>query len=65
MKLPLTPEFLGERQRFALLHCCEDCVLFDALREECAHDWPTVGHRRSYYEAGPSDIIFCKEFELA
>jgi hypothetical protein len=64
MRLPFAPEFLVERQAYALKHCCEDCVLFNKATEECAHGWPNEAHRRSYYETPQSDIVFCKEFEL-
>lgn len=65
MKLPLDPEFLVERERYALQHCCEECVLFDPRLDQCAHEWPTEGHRRAYYQRPTAMVIFCKEFELA
>jgi hypothetical protein len=64
MQFPLTPEFLEERRRYALQHCCEECALFDEARNECAHGWPNAIHRRAYYETPRAKIIFCKEFEL-
>ncbi len=64
MKLPISPSFLIERERFALRHCCEECALFDEQTDDCAHGWPTEGHRRTYYQSNPPAIIFCKEFEL-
>jgi hypothetical protein len=64
MRLPLDPQFLAERERYSLKHCCEECVLFDARTAACAHEWPTEGHRRAYYDASAAAVIFCKEFEL-
>ena len=64
MKLAASPEFFSEKSRYALKHCCEECVLFDARRQECAHEWPNEAHRRAYYEGSPTEIVFCKEFEL-
>jgi hypothetical protein len=65
MRLPASSDFFDERERFALRHCCEECVLYDAARKECAHEWPNETHLMRYYEQTPSEIVFCKEFELA
>ena len=65
MRFPATAQFFAERQTFALRHCCEECVLYDAQKKECAHEWPNETHLRHYYENSPEEIVFCKEFELA
>jgi hypothetical protein len=63
MRIGRDQSFDTERRRFALLHCCEDCGLFDPRQETCAHEWPLTGHRRADYDAPGPDILFCKEFE--
>lgn len=65
MRFPASPEFFDEKQHFALRHCCEECVLFDHAKKECAHEWPNDTHLAAYYDQSPSEIVFCKEFELA
>jgi hypothetical protein len=64
MRIPRDPAFDAERKQFSLRHCCEDCGLFDALRNACAHEWTTEEHRRADYEKPTPDLLFCKEFEL-
>lgn len=68
MRLPRDERFDRERSALRLRHCCEDCGLFDPRTEQCAHEWPTEGHRRADYDgqlAPGAEINFCKEFELA
>jgi hypothetical protein len=62
MRLPWTPDFDAERERFALRFCCEECGHFDAVHERCRHEWPNELHRRQRVEVPILD--FCKEFEL-
>jgi hypothetical protein len=64
VRLPWTPRFAEERERFALTFCCEECGHFDAMEARCRHDWPTELHRRARYEEGADEVVFCKEFEL-
>ncbi len=68
MILRWTDRFAEERARFALRHVCEDCALYDERIHACAHEYPTDVHERAYYDPPngkpPSDIVFCKEFEL-
>ncbi len=64
MRLPFSPQFLVERQKYNLRHCCEDCCLFEAKSADCAHGWPNDAHRSAYYESQQGEIVFCKEFEL-
>jgi len=62
VRLPRTPEFDVERERFALRFSCEDCAHFDAASERCRHEWPNESHR---LEPTPAELLdFCKEFEL-
>jgi hypothetical protein len=49
----------GARLRFA----CEDCAHFDPAADRCAHEYPTIEHKRAQLERGV--LVFCKEFELA
>lgn len=66
MRTPHDPQFVVEKDRFVLRHCCEDCAFFQphegVLR--CAHEWPNREHLRAHYEQAPFSIVFCKEFEL-
>ena len=62
MKLVRDARFDDESARFSLRMHCEDCALFDARTEKCAHSFPTEEHRR---DAKHGLVVFCKEFELA
>lgn len=64
MRIARDQTFEVERGRFRLVHCCEECGLFDRHLQSCAHEWPDGDHRRSRYERPGPDIVFCKEFEL-
>lgn len=62
VRLPWTPEFDVERERFGLRFACEDCAHFESSDERCRHEWPNESHRRTPV---PADVLdFCKEFEL-
>lgn len=63
MKIERDARFEAEASAHALRWSCEDCALFDAEREKCAHGFPTEEHRRAYNERGAL-LVFCKEFEL-
>ena len=58
--------FSARRNELSFRFCCEDCVHFHTDPDRCAHGWPTADHRLSRY-AQPSytEVVFCKEFELA
>ena len=72
-----TARFEEEAARFALRYNCEDCGMFDLVRERCRHEWPTEKHRRVAPPSGSSsdagvpgegrntarEVVFCKEFE--
>lgn len=65
VKLPVTPDFEGEEQRFRLVHHCEDCALYDPqrpARDRCAHGFPTAEHERA---SRTDALVFCKDFEAA
>lgn len=61
MILPADALFRRERDAHGLRMHCEDCVLFDDAREQCAHGYPTDAHRRPTTDDAP--ITFCKDFE--
>ncbi|MBN8616396.1 MAG: hypothetical protein J0L92_37770 [Deltaproteobacteria bacterium] len=61
MILPADALFRRQRDEHALRMHCEDCVLFDDVREQCAHGYPTEAHRRPPNDDAP--ITFCKDFE--
>jgi hypothetical protein len=61
VRLPRTPDFDEERERFSLRFCCEDCAHWERADERCRHEWPNEQHR----SGRPSEWVdFCKEFEL-
>lgn len=70
MKFPLTQQLIDEAKRFELRSSCGHCFYWDAKREACKHDWPDEGQRRWPIHAKdsngetPTDVAFCKEFEL-
>ena len=64
MKIRHLEQFRDERDRFALVHTCEDCVYFDAESGRCAHGYPNAQHRREALETPVPGPMFCKEFEL-
>ncbi len=64
VRLPRDPRFDEERERYALRHCCEDCAWFEPPTQSCRHFWPNAEHRRAFYAAPGTELVFCKEFEL-
>lgn len=70
MKFALTEQLLDEARRFELRSACGDCFYWRAERGACAHDWPDEGQRRWPLDAPnpdgsrPTEVAFCKEFEL-
>lgn len=68
MRTPFSTTLAQERQRFHLVHTCEDCGLFDPAAARCRHEWPTEAHRQAAFDAvaaaGSGEVVFCKEFEL-
>jgi len=70
VKFALTAQLLDEARRFELRSACRDCFFWRAGRDACAHDWPDEGQRRWPLDAPnpdgslPTEVAFCKEFEL-
>ena len=70
MKFALTAQLLDEARRFGLRSACRDCFYWRPERDACAHDWPDEGQRRWPLDAPnpdgsrPTEVAFCKEFEL-
>ena len=70
MKFPLTQQLLDEARRFNLRSACCHCFFWDAARQACKHDWPDEGQQRWPLDAkdsagaSPTEVAFCKEFEL-
>jgi hypothetical protein len=71
VKFALTAQLLDEARRFELRSACRDCFYWDAARGHCRHDWPDEGQRRWPLDAPdpdtgevPTEVAFCKEFEL-
>jgi len=72
LKFALTEQLIAEARRFELRSACRDCFFWrggDTGR--CAHDWPDEGQRRWPLDAPdpitgerPTEVAFCKEFEL-
>jgi hypothetical protein len=80
VKFALTELLLDEARRFELRSACRDCFYWRPDRSAggadrdihgaCAHDWPDDGQRRWPLDAPnpdgsrPTEVAFCKEFEL-
>jgi hypothetical protein len=70
MKFPLTDQLLAEARAFELRSACRDCFYWRPALAACAHDWPDEGQRRWPIDAPnpdgsrPTEVAFCKEFEL-
>ncbi len=68
MKFPLTQQLIDEARRFELRSACRDCFFWRGAK--CAHDWPDEGQGRWPLDALdangvlPTEVAFCKEFEL-
>jgi hypothetical protein len=71
VRFPLTDRLIEEARRFELRSACRDCLFWDSARGECRHGWPDEGQRRWPLDAPdpvtgerPTEVAFCKEFEL-
>jgi hypothetical protein len=70
VKFALTAQLLDEARRFELRSACRDCFFWRPAKDACAHDWPDEGQRRWPLDAPnpdgtlPTEVAFCKEFEL-
>ncbi|HVK88999.1 MAG TPA: hypothetical protein VM513_32990 [Kofleriaceae bacterium] len=72
MKFPLTEQLIEEARRFELRSACRHCFFWSERRGACWHEWPDEGQRRWPLDAQdpvtgerPTEVAFCKEFELA
>jgi hypothetical protein len=71
VRFPLTPSLIDEATRFALRAGCAHCFHFHARSGGCASGWPLEGQERFPLDAPtpdgtiPSEVVFCREFELA
>lgn len=64
--MPLGPEFRQQWATYAFCFCCEQCAYFDPHQQRCAHGWPEKEHRTAFYrDPNCTELVFCKEFELA
>ena len=71
MKFPLTQQLIDEAKKFELRSACRDCFFWLEKQGECMHEWPDEGQRRWPLDAPdpvtgetPTEVAFCKEFEL-
>jgi hypothetical protein len=64
MKTSVDELLRREARLYELRFGCEACVHFDAPRALCANGYPVVAHHGIDLEQA-SELLFCKEFELA
>ncbi|MBE7449604.1 MAG: hypothetical protein HS111_12120 [Kofleriaceae bacterium] len=70
MRFPLTAQLVDEARRFELRSACRDCLFWRARAQACLHGWPDEGQGRWPLDAPgpdgapPTEVAFCKEFEL-
>jgi hypothetical protein len=71
LKFALTAKLVDEARRFELRSACRDCAFWSARHAVCWHGWPDEGQRRWPLDAPdpvtgqpPTEVAFCKEFEL-
>lgn len=79
MKFPLTPTLVAQAAQYNLRSACQHCFFFRTMpadgpqaAKQCVHGWPDEGQHRFPLDAPdpqtgevPTDVAFCKEFELA
>ena len=71
MRFPLTDELLADAARYALRSACQDCAHVQREGGGCGLGWPNHDQRRWPLDAPdadgarPTEVHFCKEFELA
>jgi hypothetical protein len=63
---PITQTFLDQIAQYHFHFLCEQCLLFDADRQLCIHNYPDTPHRKAYFEGSPIGrvLIFCRDFDL-
>jgi len=70
MRFPLTQQLIDEARRYELRSACRDCLFWLTAPQACLHGWPDEGQRRWPLDAkdsagaSPTEVAFCKEFEL-
>jgi hypothetical protein len=71
VKFPLTEKLIEEARRFELRSACRHCFFWNEKDQNCWHGWPDEGQRRWPLDTKdpdtgeiPSEVAFCKEFEL-
>lgn len=70
MRFKLTNQLVEEARQFELRSACRDCWFWLPARGACLHGWPDEGQRRWPLDAAepdgatPTEVAFCKEFEL-
>ncbi len=70
MKFALTAQLIAETEEFALRSACVHCYFFVASDNRCGLDWPMGDQARWPLDrtnsdgSTPTDVEFCKEFEL-
>jgi hypothetical protein len=65
----LTESLLEEAKQFNLRSSCRHCLFFLEDGERCLHEWPNADQKRWPLDAAdegerPTEVAFCKEFEL-
>lgn len=65
VRFTLTQAFLVERVRYELRFTCEYCVHHNPETFSCVHGYPNDEHIESSLDRKGSELVFCKEFELA
>ncbi len=56
--------FRREVREYRLRFRCESCASFDDVSGGCGNQYPNAPHREAGLD-GASEVVFCKEFELA
>jgi hypothetical protein len=71
MRFALTQHLVAQAKQFELRSACRDCLFWNQAKIECWHGWPDDGQRRWPLDAidsdtgeSPTEVSFCKEFEL-
>ncbi|MCB9590059.1 MAG: hypothetical protein H6718_31885 [Polyangiaceae bacterium] len=66
MKTRVDRRLLDEAERFQLRFACESCCYFAPAEDTrcCALGYPNAEHLEQQRDVG-SELVFCKEFELA
>ena len=63
MKIHVDGRFTRQAEELDLRFRCPDCFHYLESTGQCAHLWPNEAHKAPLPE-GPTELLFCKEFEL-